>query len=66
MLLVLDAREKDSNSVSNVFFFSFTLGYAATFFVKILATTLLRLPVLYWFEKDVFPLPPEVPVPILP
>jgi hypothetical protein len=66
MLLILDARENDINSVTNAFFYSFTLGYAATFFVEILATTLLRLAVFYWFEQDVFSLAPKVPVPILP
>lgn len=66
MLFVFDARENDINSVINSFFYSFTLGYAATFVVEILATTILRLAVFYIFEPDLFSLTPRVPVPLLP
>lgn len=66
MLAVFDAKENDMNSVINTFFASFTLGYAAAFLTEIVSTTLVRLLIFRWLERDVFSLTPRVPVPILP
>ena len=41
-------------------------GYAVTFLVEIMATTLVRLAAFYFFERDVFDLAPNVPIPVLP
>lgn len=66
MISVFDARENNINSVVSTFFHSFMVGYAATFLVEIVATTLVRLLAFYFFEREVFSLSPKIPVAILP
>ena len=66
LVSVFDAKENDINAVISTFFHSFVLGYAVTYIVEIVATTLVRLAAFYIFERDVFYLAPKVPIPVLP
>lgn len=66
MISVFDTKENDVNAVISTFFHSFVFGYAVTFLVEIVATTLVRLAAFYFFERDVFSLAPNVPIPVLP
>lgn len=66
VLFVFDARENDINSWINTFFVSYTFGYALTFGLEIISTTLVRLGVFHWLEPNVFSFLPSVPLPVLP
>lgn len=66
MLSVFNARFNDVNAVTHSFFVTASIGYLFTFFVEVLSTTVIRLSVFCLFERGVFALAPEVPIPIIP
>jgi hypothetical protein len=66
MVSVFDARMNDINSVTNTFFVTFFLGYAGIFVSEIVVTTLLRLVIFLFLEREVFALTPRVPIVVLP
>jgi hypothetical protein len=66
MVSVFDARMNDINTVTNTFFVTFFLGYAGIFVSEIVVTTLLRLVIFLFFEREVFTLTPKVPIVVLP
>lgn len=63
---VFNGRFNDINTVTHSFFVTSSAGYLTTLAVEILATTLLRLVVFCLFERGVFALTPQVPIPIVP
>lgn len=48
------------------FYSSFTVGYALSFGLQLLCTTLIRLGVFLFWEPNIFELSPKVPLPVLP
>jgi RsiW-degrading membrane proteinase PrsW (M82 family) len=65
---VFDAgQNNDINSVINTFFAAATVGYIVTFVYEVIATTVLRLVVFAFLERDIFlQLTPKVPIVVLP
>jgi hypothetical protein len=64
--LVVDMAHNNLNTLVGAFSLAFTLGYVLTFGAQILAATCIRLAVFGWWERDVFSLAPEVPLPMIP
>jgi hypothetical protein len=66
VLLVVDLAENNINRLVSGFYYAFTLGYVGTFCAQILSATWIRLAVFCWWERNVFQLAPNVPLPIIP
>ncbi len=65
--LIWDKAVTAKNNVNHwmsTFFTSFTVGYLLVFGMELLATTVIRLGIFWWWERQVFDL--AVPMPILP
>ena len=65
-LSVFDATRNDVNDCIHALYASFSLGYVLTFLLEILMTTLVRLAVFVFLQRDIFSLTPAVPVVVLP
>jgi hypothetical protein len=65
-LLVVEHTENNINRLVSGFYYAFTLGYVGTFCAQIFSATWIRLAVFCWWERNVFELAPNVPLPIIP